>query len=783
MALRYAAFATLLTACGIFGGGTTSKTPLQTSGHGLVSALEHDPALAANNKQNETPTATPSGKLDEAIVRALAETHAYRSGMPQSPVVTPDGRAVLFLRAAARKPAQSLYKLDLATQRLTRLCSPEEVFKNPDQLSPAERERRERLRQTATGFTSFELTPDGLQILLPLAAHLFVFDRMSGAVRELPVDGAFDPHLSPDGKRVAYVRENDVRVLDLDGKSAEVTITRGGTEKKPHGMAEFIAQEEFDRERGFWFSPDGKHIAFEEIDQSNVEVLSIADASHPEREPEKYFYPRPGKQNADAQFGIVTSFGGGSATWIEWDRKKFPYVATMRWDEGAPLTMYVLDRSQKNAQLLAVDEKTGKTHALLTEHDDAWINVDTSVPRWLPDGKSFLWSTEKNGGWELEQRTIEGNVSRGQTILAAGQGYREVIDVDADKKRVVVEESAEPTQRAVWSVPLAGGAAEQLGPGGGVVDGSFSPHEHEHMVAYVGQTTSYPKRVVFDAAGKEIATLESAGEVPPWKPELELRRVGVDAYRVAVVRPHGFQPKHKYPVIDAAYGGPGVNVVVADAFKFIRAQIVADATSSIVVLVDARGTPFRDRAWERAIGGKFASVPITGHVEAIRTLATEIPEMDLAHVGVYGWSFGGYFSAAAVLTQPDFYKVGVAGAPPADWRDYDTAYTERYLGVPLDAKTEAVYAESSLLEMAKKSSTPRPLLLLHGTADDNVYFTHSLQLAEALARAGRPFTFIPLLGQTHLVADPQRSLLEWSRTVEFLRDKLWGVTETPHYFQ
>ncbi len=727
--------------------------------------------------------AAPNGKLDEALVRALAETHSFRSGMPQNAVVTPDGTAVLFLRAEARKPAQSLYKLDLATQRLTRLCSPEEVFKNPDQLSPAEKERRERLRQTATGFTSFELTPDGLQILLPLASHLFVFDRMNGAVRELPVDGAFDPHLSPDGKRVAYIRENDVRMLDIDGKSAEVTITRGGTEKKPHGMAEFIAQEEFDRERGYWFSPDGKHIAFEEIDQSNVEVLSIADASHPERDPEKYSYPRPGKQNADVSFGIVPAYGGGQATWVEWDHKKFPYVATMRWDDGAPLTMYVLDRAQKNGELLAVDEKTGKTRVLVAEHDEIFLNVDTSVPRWLPDGKSFLWSTEKNGSWELELREIEGAGSRGHTLLAPGQGYRALLDVDGAKKTVTVEESAEPTERAVWSIPLNGGAPEQRGPAAQTVGGSFSPHEHDHMIAYVASANAYPRRVVLDASNKEIVTLPSVGELPPWKPELELRRVGVDNYRVAVVRPHNFQTKHKYPVIDAAYGGPGVNVVVADAFKFIRAQIVADATSSIVVLVDARGTPYRDRAWERAIAGKFGTVPIQGHIEAIRTLATEIPEMDLSRVGVYGWSFGGYFSAAAVLSQPDFYTVGVAGAPPADWRDYDTAYTERYLGVPLDAKTEAVYAASSLLEMAKKPTSPRPLLLLHGTADDNVYFTHSLQLAEALARAGRPFNFIPLLGQTHLVADPTRSLLEWNRTVEFLRDKLWGMTESPHYWQ
>lgn len=784
--MRRALFPLLLAGCGIFGGsGESWKTPLSGGGHGLVTSLQKDKALTSSQKQEDVmPTAVPVAKLDEGIVRALAETHAYRSGTPQSPVVTPDGRAVLFLRAEARKPAQALFKLDIGTGHLTRLCAPDEVFKNPDQLSPAERERRERLRQTATGFTSFELTPDGLSILLPLASHLFVFDRMTGGVRELPVDNVFDAHLTPDGKRVAYVRDNDVRILDLDGKSPEVTITRGGTDKKPHGMAEFIAQEEFDRQRGFWFAPDGKRIVFEEADQTGVETLSIGDPAHPEKEPEKYAYPRAGKPNAITNFGIIST-NGGMQTWIEWDQKKFPYVATVHWEENGQPTMYVLDRAQRTGELLAIDDKTGKTHPLLTEKDDAWLNVDTTVPRWI-DAKTFLWSTERNGSWELEVRELEGNITRARSLLAPGQGYRSVVDVDTDKKRVVVEESAEPTERAVWSVPIAGGAPQQLGPSGGVVDGTMSPHEHEHLVAYIASTTSYPRWTVFDGAGKEVAALASSGELPPWKPEIEMRRVGVDGYRVAIVRPHGFLPKHKYPVIDAAYGGPGVNVVVADAFKFIRAQVVADATSSIVVLIDARGTPYRDRAWERALAGKFGSLPMDGHVEALRTLASEITEMDLDRTGVYGWSFGGYFAAAAVLGHPDVYKAGVAGAPPADWHDYDTAYTERYLGVPNLASADQAYEAASLLEMAKKQTTPRPLLVLHGTADDNVYFTHSLRLAEALARANRPFTFIPLLGQTHLVADPMRSLVQWKLTVEFLREKLWGKDagpDAPHYLQ
>ncbi|HSQ65704.1 MAG TPA: DPP IV N-terminal domain-containing protein [Polyangiaceae bacterium] len=760
--LRHALCLLLVTACGGAAeeAGTVHESPrLASTKPRPTRLLDYAPA--------------PETHLDEALIRALAETHSFRSGTPRNGVITPDGRAILFLRAEARKSAQALYKLDIATGRLMRLCGADEVYKNPNQLSAADRERRERLRQTATGFTSFELTPDGLAILLPLAGHLFVFDRMTGNVRELPVDGAFDPHLSPDGKRVAYVRENDVRILDMDGRSPEASLTRGGTEKVPHGMAEFIAQEEFDRERGFWFAPDGKHIAFEEADQTGVEALSIADPAHPEREPDRAYYPRAGKNNAVVRLGIVATQPLSPTTWVEWDRKKFPYVATVRWDDGAPLTLYVLDREQKTGQLLSVDEKTGKTRELLTEHDEAFLNVDTSVPRWTADGKSFVWSTERNGSWELEVREAYGNITAPRTLLAPGQGYRRVLDLDSDKKQVVVEESAEPSEQSVWVVPLAGGVPAQIGPSGGVVTGSFGKY-HDSFVATVGTPTAYPRFEVLDTKGKQLAQLPSVAESPPWVPQLELRKVGGDSYRVAVVRPHGFVAGHKYPVIDAAYGGPGVNLVTADAVHFIRAQMMADATGAIVVSIDARGTPFRDRAWERAIAGKLASVPIEGHIEALRALGAQVPELDLSRVGVYGWSFGGFFAAAAVLSHPEMYKAAVAGAPPSDWHDYDTAYTERYLGLPspLDPKGDAVYAQSSLIEMTAHAPVPRPLLLMHGTADDNVYFASSLKLAEALARANRPFTFIPLVGQTHLVADPARSAVEWEKTAEFLHDKL-----------
>jgi dipeptidyl-peptidase-4 len=199
---------------------------------------------------------------------------------------------------------------------------------------------------------------------------------------------------------------------------------------------------------------------------------------------------------------------------------------------------------------------------------------------------------------------------------------------------------------------------------------------------------------------------------------------------------------------------------------------VADATGAIVVSVDAKGTPGRGRAWERAILGKLANVPLDGHVAAIQALLASHPEIDGARVGVYGWSYGGYFAALAALRRPDVYRAAAAIAPVTDWRDYDTAYTERYLGLP--EANAAAYDEASLLTYARQPPKEHEatLLVAHGTADDNVYFLNSLKLADALARSGRSFRFIPFLGQTHQFATPDAMEAVWLEVAKTLRDGL-----------
>jgi dipeptidyl-peptidase 4 len=715
-------------------------------------------------------TAQPAGRIaaapavesgsvargDAGLVRQLAETNDFRFGQPTQATPAPDGKTVLFLRSGPRNGVQTLFETDVASGTTRELLTPASLLKEPESLSVEERARRQRMRVTSSGFTSFELSKDGTKVLLGLSGRLFVFTRASGAARELETGegAALVPHFAPDGRRVYYVRASDLFAIGVEPGAREIALTRGGTAEKTHGLAEFVAEEELDRFDGYWVSPDGSRVAYETSDTSKVEKLAILDPAHPEAGAEKFPYPRPGKTNADVMLSIASTRGGGGAPiLVRWDRERYPYLAQASWQPGAPLTLYVMSRVEKDAALLAVDETTGATRVLLTEHDDAWLNVDPTVPRWLPDGSGFAWSSERTGAWQLEWRDAKGALVRAITPREAG--YRALVDLDPKARRTVVLASADPVEQGVLATPIDGG------------DGSWVMHEprsffrarfgegHDVFVASASSAERFPTYLVRRVDAPESRPIPSSMETPSITPRIELAEVGPERFRVAVLRPSDFDRSKRYPVIDAAYAGPTVAIVTAESLEYLRAQWMADEVGAIVVVIDAKGTPNRGRDWERALAGKLGAVPLEGHVAALQALAARYPEMDLSRVGVFGWSFGGYFSALAVLRRPDVYRAAFAGAPPADWRDYDTAYTERYLGLP--DPNAAAYDDASLLTWAKKplaSGRPPRLFVAHGTADDNVYFQHSLKLADALERAHRPFELMPLEGVTHLPVDP-----------------------------
>lgn len=712
-----------------------------------------------------TATAAPAKGPLPGFLRDYAQTHKFLLGRPQKARPAPDGLAVLFLRAPARVPELWLYEFDVRTGQTRKLLSPEDVLKGAaEALAPEERARRERMRVAVRGFTSFDLSRDGETILLTLSGRLYTIERRTLKVRELRTGPtpAIDPQLSPDGHKVAYVRERDLYVLDLPTQR-ERRLTKSGHPHITNGLAEFVAQEEMHRYSGFAWAPDSRRLVFEEADSRAVEVFHIVDPAHPEAVHESS-YPRPGKDNARVRLGIVwIDKGAKGPAWVRWDAERFPYLCTFRWPENAhaPLTLVVMDRRQQELQVLAVDAEDGRSAALLEERDERWLNLDQDVPRWLPDGSAFLWTSERRGGRELELRDPKGQLVR--VLVPKEAGYHGLVDVDEQRRTAVYAAAEEPTQRHLFRVSLDGGAPEPLGTPAAAIAHAVFGKDHAVYVQTTMALAQMPRATVHRHDGTLLGELPSVAEEPKLRPQVEIAAVGAQAFRTAVVRPRDFVPGRKYPVVVHVYGGPASLQVQSAMPLYLLPQWIADH-GFIVVSADGRGTPGRGREWERAIRGNFAEATLADQVAALQELGRRHPEMDLSRVGVYGWSFGGYMAALMVLRRPDVFKVGVAGAPVVDWRDYDTFYTERYLDLP--QHNPGGYEASSLLTYARDLS--RPLLLIHGTGDDNVYFFHSLKLSHALFRAGRPHDFLPLSGMTHMVPDPVATESLWGRVVAML---------------
>ena len=701
--------------------------------------------------------------------RDLAETRNYTLGRPTAPKLTPDGSKVIFLRGGPRDPVLRLYEFDLATKRERELITPAQLLGGAaEKLTAEEKARRERARITARGFTRFDLSKDASRILVTLSGKLYVINRADLKVTALPGKYWIDPHFSPDGTAVAAVSAGELHVIEL-ATNTEHALTSGATETLTHGVAEFVAQEEMDRREGFWWSPDSKWLAYQETDESEVEARYIADPLHPEVTPQKFLYPRAGSPNAKVRLGVI-SRAGGATRWMDWDAAKFPYLTRVVWKEaGAPLSLLVETRIQQEQRLLAADPATGTTRELLRETDSTWINLDRQsvFPRWLKGGKQFLWSTESRGDWQLELRDASGALVRELTPL--NLGYRSLAGIDERAGVVFVQASANPTDTQVWRVPLGGGAATALTTARGSHSATISEDGRVmlHTFNLLDGTTGTE---VLDAGGTVLATLPSVAESPAELPRLELTRTigGERSYYAALIRPRDFVAGKKYPVILSVYAGPHITVVNSSLRSYLADQWIADQ-GYIVVKLDGRGTPLRGRAWQRVVYRNLIDIALHDQVEGLQALGVQYPELDLTRVGVTGWSFGGYFSAMATLRRPDVFKAGVAGAPVVTWENYDTYYTERYMGLPQD--NPAGYKASSVLTYAK--DLQRPLLLIHGLTDDNVYVQHTLQLADALYMAGKTYELMPMLG-THMAgsSDPVVKLREEQRVIEFFNREL-----------
>ncbi len=698
-----------------------------------------------------------------------AATYRFRLGRPASLQGTPDGSHVYFLRSGPRSFERDLYRLDLKTGAESIVVSAADLLGGAREvLTPEEKARRERQRSAARGIASFKLSKDGSKLLVPLSGKLWVVSTDSGFAQKLPDEGgaAIDARFSPDATKVACIRNHDVYVIDL-ASNFQKRMTVKENEHVTYGESEFVAQEEMGRSKGYWWSPDSQQLLIQKTDTSKVETWRIADPLHPEKNVDAWPYPRPGKVNASVSLAIY-SLTGVKPEPVEWDPSEFEYLAQVEWGKHGPLTLVLQDRMQHVSAVHTYDPAEKKLTRIHTEKDSAWVELHGGVPRWLPGRKRWLWISEKEGWKQLELRDTEGKLVR---VLAGKTVHFDGLErlVDHERSAWIATRQSQP-ERKIWRVSLVDAEVplEPVAIGEGVHYAlGGEPSEIAFVLSYgpkgERRLRGFRGRADLEKLPKTIA------ELPPFIPNLEWTEqiVKAGSLPAVIVRPRNFSSAKRYPVLLSVYAGPGVAVVSKASDRYLLDQWVADQ-GFILVNIDGRGTPGRGRDWSRATDQELIQKPLEDQTEAITALCKRYPEMDGSRIGVFGWSFGGYFSAMATLRRPDVFQAGVAGAPVVSWEDYDTHYTERYLGTP--QSNPLGYKSGNVLTYAK--DLKRPLLLVHGTGDDNVYFMHSLKLAGELFKQGKTFDFLPLAGFTHMVPDPVVLKALWGRIVDHFQTHL-----------
>ncbi|HEY6707746.1 MAG TPA: prolyl oligopeptidase family serine peptidase [Actinomycetota bacterium] len=699
-----------------------------------------------------------------AFPRRHARTRGFTLGRPRGFQVGADGARVAFLRSAGGDdPVNRLWVLELASGAERLVADPATLLGDAaEDLPPEERARRERARERAGGIVAFAADLDLTVASFALAGRLFVTGLADPdtQARELPAgEAVLDPRVDPTGTRVAWVAGRALHVAELPGLRAVPAPRRLVGEDDPEvswGLAEFLAAEEMDRSRGFWWSPDGWRLAVARVDLRRVGRFHLTDPANPAIVPVALPYPAAGTDNAEVSLHVVDL--AGRRVEVAWDRAAYPYLVSVGWEAGAPLTLLVQTRDQTATQVLAADPGTGATTLLADQHDPAWVDIVAGVPAWL-DGRLVL--TADDPACDTRRLTVDGD-----PVTPPGLQVAAVVGV-ADGA-VLLAGSGEPTEVHLWRV-VPGAAPQRLTdrPGhhaataaGQLVVVTRADLEHDNTVTTV------------TAPGRPPLPVASMAHSPGLTPRPRLLRAGPRELRCALLLPsdNGAGAAGPLPVLLDPYGGPHHRQVVAARDRFLVSQWFADQGFAVLV-TDGRGTPGRGPAWERAVWRDLAGPVLDDQVEALAAVAADHPELDLRRVAIRGWSFGGYLAALAVLRRPDVFHAAVAGAPVTDWRLYDTHYTERYLGDP--ATDPDAYRGSSLLADAAKLE--RPLLLVHGLADDNVVAAHTLRLSGLLLTAGRPHNVLPLSGVTHLAAQEAvaESLLHLQ--LWFLRDAL-GLT-------
>jgi dipeptidyl-peptidase-4 len=591
---------------------------------------------------------------------------------------------------------------------------------------------------------SFQWSATGQEMLLSLQGDLFLLHTDTGKWEQLTAtaEAERDPKLSPDGRFVSFRREHDLYGLEVASKKV-TRLTTDGSATLWNGELDWVYPEELNLSTAHWWSPDSGLIAYLQFDVGResmfpqVDLLSWRALIEPER------FPQPGTPNADVRLGVV-AVEGGPTRWMDIGETRDHLLARVHWAPDSREVAYQrLNRIQNRLDLGLADVRTGASRVLLTEEDSYWVNVNDDF-RFLNKGKQFLWGSERDGFHHLYLCSIDDkHVSQ---ITKGEWEVTEVAGVNEETREVFfVSNEQSPLERQLYRVRLDGKQKQRLSGGAGTHGISMSPTTEYYMDTASSLATP-PRRTLHENDGSQIAVYKEA--TPPDVEILPTEIVkiqatdGVQLY-ARMIKPTGFSPDKKYPVIVVIYGGPGVQVV-RDAWSGAGFDQVLGQKGYIVWQLDNRGSAGRGHIWESKIYHETGAHELNDQLDGIHYLAT-LGFADMTRVGISGWSYGGYMTLYALANAPGVFKAGIAGAPVTDWRNYDTIYTERYMGLP-EENAEG-YKRSS--PQTNAGEIKARLLILHNIEDDNVHFQNSLQMANALEREGKQFQMIVYPQKSH----------------------------------
>ncbi|MGD0497135.1 MAG: S9 family peptidase [Bryobacteraceae bacterium] len=671
----------------------------------------------------------------------------------------PDGKTFL-LRQGSR-----LLWYDPATQETRELISTAAMAAAAVRVPPDEGPFDWKNRRVETGGLQF--SDSGKELLYPSGGDLFAIHVDSAKWDQLtktPVAEA-DPKLSPDGKTVAFRRGWDLYAVDV-ASGKETRLTQNGSETLRNGALDWVYPEELDLGTAYWWSPDSKSIAYLQFDCSREPVFPHEDLLRTRAVFEPQRYPQAGENNADVRLGVVPA-AGGPTRWLETGDTRDSYlIARAGWmPNSRAVYLLRLNRPQNQLEMMAVNAASGASTVVFRETDRYWINLLGDV-RFLKDGKRFLWTSERDGF-----RHIYLYSNDGKDVKQLTQGAWEVTAIDgvddAGGRVFYTSSEASHMESQLYSIRLDGSDKRRLTKEAGTHSIAMGPTGAYYLDTY-SSLQSPPRVTLHTGDGRELAVYREAdrSSIDPY----EILPVEIVSFQAAdgsttlygrLIKPAGFQEGKKYPLVVTVYGGPGVDLPIHNSWQGVNLDQVYAQHGYVVWQSENRGGQGRGHAFETPLYHNLGPTELADQVAGVQRLIS-LGFVDPERVGIRGWSYGGFMTANALLNAPDVFRCGVAGAPVTDWLNYDTIYTERYMGLPKD--NPEGYRDTAL--PSKAANLKGRLMIMHNLEDDNVLFQNSLQLIGALEQAGKTFDLVLYPQKAHgvsgaLVRQENAAMLEF----------------------